>query len=264
MRYAIISDIHANLEALTAVLRAADEAQVQRIVCLGDLVGYYADPNGVVELIRQRGIPCVRGNHDSVAAGLRGPVNFSETARRAIRWTGEHLTEQNRSYLEALPLVHGIDEKFVIVHAALHPEPNDEVRIRTEADAKLSLQILASGYGNQRVCFFGHTHHPVAYTMQDGTVTQSSDLSVRMTDGASYLINPGSVGQSRAADPRASMVVYDALTRTAQFHRISYDYLAARAKAMSMGLIPRPHLLRRSARWIKGCLRGASEPVGEP
>ena len=264
MRYAIISDVHANLEALTAVLEAADEAQVQRIVCLGDLVGYYADPNGVVELIRQRGIPCVRGNHDSVAAGLRGPVDFSETARRAIQWTGEHLTEQNRSYLECLPLVQDIDEAFVIVHAALHPEPNDEVRIGSDADAKLTLQMLVSGYGNQRLCFFGHTHHPVAYTMQDGMLTRSNDPTLRMTDDGSYLINPGSVGQSRAADPRASMVVYDALTRTAQLHRVGYNYSAARAKAMAMGLIPRPHLLRRSARWLKGCFRDASEAVGEP
>lgn len=264
MRYAIISDIHANLEALIAVLRAADEAEVHRIVCLGDLVGYYADPNGVVDVIRQRGIQCVRGNHDSVAAGLREPVDFSPTARRAIQWTGEHLTESNRSYLEALPLVQGIDEEFVIVHAALHPEPNDEVRIRSEADAKLSLQMLASGYGNQRVCFFGHTHHPMTYTMQEGTVTQSSDQSLRMTADASYLMNPGSVGQSRAADPRASMVVYDATTRTVQFHRVSYDHPAARAKAMAMGLIPRPHLLRRSARWLKGCLCAAPEAAREP
>ena len=264
MRYAIISDVHANLEALTAVLQAADEAEVHQIVCLGDLVGYYADPNGVVELIRQRGIRCVRGNHDSVAAGLREPVDFSETARRSIQWTGENLTDGNRRYLASLPLVQSIEEDFVVVHAALHPEPNDEVRIRSEADAKLSLQMLVSRYRHQRVCFFGHTHHPVVYTMQEGTVTQSSGQKLQMTDDASYLINPGSVGQSRAADPRASMVVYDALTRTAQFHRVSYDCSAARAKAMSMGLIPRPHLLRRSARWIKGCLRATPEATGEP
>ena len=263
MRYAIISDIHANLEALTASLQAAEEADVQRIVCLGDLVGYYADPNGVVDLIRHRGIPCVRGNHDSVAAGLREPFEFSDTARRAIQWTVEHLTEQNRSYLESLPLVQDIDDAFVIVHAALHPEPNDEVRIRNEADAKLSLQMLASGYRNQRVCFFGHTHHPVTYIMHDGMVTRSNDQSLHLTDDASYLINPGSVGQSRAADPRASMVVFDALTRTVQFHRIRYDCSMAREKAMAMGLIPRPHLLRRSARWLKGCLRAASAAVGE-
>ncbi len=264
MRYAIISDIHANLEALSAVLRAADDAEVERTVCLGDLVGYYADPNGCIELIRQRGIPCVRGNHDTVAAGLKDPVGFPEIARRAIQWTEQQLTEENRSYLQALPLVQDIDGEFVIVHAALHPEPNDEVRIRSEADASLSLQLLADGYGGSRACFFGHTHHPAAYIMQDGTVTRSIDQSFRLGDAAWCLINPGSVGQSRAADPRASMVVYDSFTRIVEFRRVGYDGTAGREKAMAMGLIPRPHLLRRSARWVKGCLRTASASLWAP
>ena len=258
MRYAIISDIHANLEALVAVLKAADESEIQRIVCLGDLVGYYADPNACIELIRCRGIACVRGNHDTVAAGLREPVGFPELARRAIQWTAQQLTEENRTYLADLPLVQDIDGEFVVVHAALHPEPNDEVRIRSEADASLSLQMLADGYGGRRVCFFGHTHHPAAYTMQDRTVTRSTDQSLPLSDAAWYLINPGSVGQSRAADPRASMVVYDSFTRIVEFRRVGYDGAAGREKAMAMGLIPRPHLLRRSARWLKGCLRTAS------
>lgn len=262
MRYAIISDIHANLEALSAALRAADEIEAQRIVCLGDLVGYYADANACVELIRDRGIQCVRGNHDSVAAGLREPVEFSEIARRAIWWTREHLTEANRSYLASLPLVQSIDEAFVVVHGALHPEPNDEVRIRSEAEAKLSLQMLVSGYDGQRVCFFGHTHQAVAYIMQGVTVSRAAEPSLRTTEAASYLINPGSVGQSRGEDPRASMVTYDAVTRVVEFHRVSYDWSAARAKAMAKGLIPRPHMLRRSARWLKNCLHGASEAAG--
>lgn len=262
MRYAIISDLHANMEALLAVLRAADEAAVTRIVCLGDLVGYYADPNGCVEVVRQRGIECVRGNHDTVAAGLKEPVDFSEMARRAIQWTGEHLTEESRSYLECLPLVRNIDQEFIVVHAALHPEPNDEVRIRNEADASLSLQALAGGYGGRRVCFFGHTHQPAAYIMRNGTVTRSIDRGFRVSDAAWYLINPGSVGQSRASDPRASMVVYDSFTRIVEFHRVGYDCAAAREKAVATGLIPRPHLLRRSARWLKGRLRPALQ--GEP
>lgn len=257
MRYAIISDIHANLEALVAVLRAAEQAEVQRVVCLGDLVGYYAEPNGCIELIRQRGIQCVRGNHDTVAAGLRDSAGFPEIARRAIQWTTRQLTEDNRSYLQSLPLVQDIDGEFAVVHAALHPEPNDEVRIRSEADASLSLEMLAGGYGGRRVCFFGHTHHPAAYIMHDATVTRLIDQSFRLSDAAWYLINPGSVGQSRAADPRASMVVYDSFTRIVAFHRVEYDYAAAREKAVAMGLIPRPHLLRRSARWLKGRLRPA-------
>ena len=250
MRYAIVSDIHANLEALRAVLHAIEPMGADLLVCLGDIVGYYANPNECVEIIRNRAIACVRGNHDSVAAGLRLPVEFSTTARRAIQWTSDVLTPANRQYLADLSLLQVVDDAFVIVHAALHPQPNEATRIRNETDARPSLDMLASGYAAQRICFLGHTHHRTAYVLADGEVAKLDNDELHLDRNCAYLINPGSVGQSRDGDPSASFLIYDSDLRSVQFHRINYDHATARSKAVAQGLIRRPHLVMRTLRWL--------------
>ncbi len=250
MRYAIISDIHANLEALRAVLHAIEPMSADRLVCLGDIVGYYANPNECIELVRDRAMACVRGNHDSVAAGLRLPLEFSATARRAIQWTSDVLVPANRQYLEDLSLLQVVDDALVIVHAALHPQPNEATRIRNETDARPSLQLLASGYPGHCVCFLGHTHHRTAYVLANGEVAKLDNDELHLDRTSAYLINPGSVGQSRDEDPSASFLIYDSELRIVQFHRINYDHATARSKAVAQGLIRRPHLVMRTLRWL--------------
>lgn len=250
MRYAIVSDIHANLEALSAVLQAIEQSGVDQLVCLGDIVGYFANPNECIALVREHAVACVRGNHDSVAAGLREPVDFSPTARRAINWTKRVLTPANSQFLSELPLFQTVDNAFAIVHATLYPQPDEVTRIRSEADARPSLEMLAGGAVGQRICFFGHTHHRTAYTLNDTAVTKLDDDELPMTADSAYLINPGSVGQSRDADPRASFLIYDSQRRTIQFQRIGYDHAKAKAKGVAQGLIRRPHVVMRALRWL--------------
>ncbi|MGE5611969.1 MAG: metallophosphoesterase family protein [Bacillota bacterium] len=250
IRYAIISDIHANQEALLAVLAAIAAERIDRIVCLGDLVGYYANPNECVRLVEAQGIPCIRGNHDAVAAGLHEPIDFTETARHAILWTKIQLTSDTMDRLRQLPVCQVIDDQFVIVHGALHPQPNEHVRLNTPEQARESFHQLLSGYPGLRICFFGHTHHQAVYEWQKGQISSVSGECIALKSGAHYLANPGSVGQSRSSDPRAGFLVFDASAQTLQFHRIDYDWRLPRRKAEQAGLLPRRSLLRRSASWL--------------
>jgi predicted phosphodiesterase len=255
MRYAILSDIHANLDALRGVLAAVDRAEVDRLVCLGDLVGYYTAPNQCIELLRSRGVECIRGNHDAAAAGLREPTDFSAVARRAILWTQCELAEEHRAYLADLPSFRCVDDAFVIVHASLHPLPNDEQRIHCPADAILSLRILANRHFGTNVCFFGHTHHQEAYVLRNHHVIRIEGDHFTLSPEEFYMINPGSVGQPRDGDPRASVAIYDTLRQAVEFERVAYDDSASRQNAMAAGLLDRPSLLRRYAHRARARLR---------
>lgn len=254
MRYAILADVHANLEALTAVLRALDAHAVDRIVCLGDLVGYHTNPNECVSILAVRGIPCVLGNHDAVAAGLAQPVDFSPTARRAILWTQKHLSGVCRHYLRTMPLFRVIDQRFVAVHGALHPVPNDRTRLRSDSDAQESFQVLKRDFPDIPLCFFGHVHRPAAYELRNNQVHVLSAHTLKLQPDACYLINPGSVGQSRDDDPRAAFAIFDADQQSVEFCRVDYDRSAARLKLQRAGLITPRGALRRSASWIKRSL----------
>ena len=251
-RYAVISDIHANLEALNAVLQKIDAEKVDRIVCLGDLVGYCANPNECVEIARSRQIACVAGNHDRAATGQTEPHNFSEVARTAILWTRKVLTGDNRHFLENLPLIQNLDRETLIVHAALHPQANDDVRITSEAAAARTIAAMQLDYPGVRICFFGHIHRTCCY-QHDGMMTHPTHVAdeIKLDRERLYLINPGSVGQSRDHDPRASFCIYDTDDQTVRFHRVEYDYLATRTRlARTPGLLPRRSLLGRIAHLI--------------
>jgi predicted phosphodiesterase len=250
IRYAIISDIHANQEALLAVLAAIAAEGVDKTVCLGDLVGYYANPNECVRLVDAQNIPCIRGNHDAVAAGLRPPLDFTETARHAILWTQTQLMTDTMDHLRQLPVCQVVDNQFVMVHGALHPQPNEFVRLNTPEEARESLTQLISGYPGIHIGFFGHTHHPVVYELQDDQVSSLPCQTIALKSGAYYLVNPGSVGQSRSSDPRAAFLIFDSSRQVFQFHRIRYDWRRSHRKAEQAGLVPRRSLLRRSAAWL--------------
>lgn len=243
MRYLIISDIHANLEALEATLEAA--GRYDRVLMLGDLIGYGADPNAVVERVRAlSGMTIIRGNHDKVGAGLEDVDNFNYVARQAIAWTSEVLTPDNRAWVADLP--QGpviIDDDLEICHGA----PFDEdVYIFDDLDALRALHTA-----RRAVCLFGHTHVPAVFQLRQRASAGSSragselefaspskdgPLSIPLDPDSRYLINCGAVGQPRDNDPRAAYGILDAELHTLTLMRTEYDVSAAQAKILAAGL----------------------------
>jgi predicted phosphodiesterase len=242
MRYAIISDIHSNLEALTAVIAHIERCGADRIICLGDIVGYHANPNECIELIRQREVLSVAGNHDRAAAGLKEPVDFSQAARCAILWTQGALTEGSRRFLEGLPTFGIVHQKFLIVHAALHPYPNEDLRLRSPVEVVASMESMVEHFPGLKICFVGHMHAAVVYEYRNGSLSSTSPSVARLDPEARYIINPGSVGQPRDGDNRASFAIFDSETATIQFCRVEYDRAASIQKARRVGLIRRSAL----------------------
>lgn len=233
MRYLIIADIHANIEALTAVLDA--ERAWDQLLVLGDLVGYGAAPNEVVDRIRELDpVAIIRGNHDKAACGIEDGSNFNQVARLAAVWTHETLTTENRQYLRELPAgPEAIDEHVEICHGA----PFDEDHyIFDGEDARRAL-----GASGRPLCLFGHTHLPVVFQYEkelfDGFVPEpDEETTVALRPDARYLINAGSVGQPRDGDPRAAYGLYDADALSLTLKRVVYPVDAAQQRILSAGL----------------------------
>lgn len=235
MRYLILSDIHANLEALEAVLEAAPPATFDRLLVLGDLVGYGASPNEVIERLDQlHPDAIVRGNHDKVAAGLTDPDEFTELAAEAARWTQTALTPANRARLASLP------RGPLLVDGALelcHGAPFDE-----DAYLVSRLDVLRAFQAARRpLCLFGHTHIAAVIgrvddrldvTLPEGQAT----VTVSLRETTRYLINPGSVGQPRDGDPRAAYAVLDTEQRTVTLYRVAYPVERAQQRILAAGL----------------------------
>ena len=231
MRYLILSDIHANIDALEAVLNAAEGWD--RVLVLGDLVGYGGAPNAVTDRVRAlEPVAVIRGNHDKAACGLDDGSNFNQVARFAAAWTNQQLTSDNRDYLRELPQgPTAIDDRLEICHGA----PFDEDHYIFDAlDAHRSLQTAT-----RPVCLFGHTHLPVIFTLAGnnlaGDIPEVEPLTLRFDPAIRYLINPGSVGQPRDGDPRAAFSVYDT-EGTIDLRRVEYDVSAAQRRITSAGL----------------------------
>jgi diadenosine tetraphosphatase ApaH/serine/threonine PP2A family protein phosphatase len=231
VRYLILSDIHANIDALEAVLAAAPPWD--RALVLGDLVGYGGAPNAVIDRVRGLDpMAVIRGNHDKAACGLDDGSNFNQVARFAAAWTYQELGPEYREYLRQLPQgPTEIDEQLEICHGA----PFDEDHYIFDAiDAHRSLQTAT-----RPVCLFGQTHLPVIFTMNGVTLTgdipEAEPLTVTFDPKVRYLINPGSVGQPRDGDPRAAFSVYDT-AGSMDLHRVQYDISAAQKRISSAGL----------------------------
>lgn len=238
MRYLVLSDIHANLEALEAVLAAAPAGAYDRVLVLGDLVGYGADPNAVVERVRGLDpLAVIRGNHDKAACGLDDGTSFNQIARFAAAWTGDNLTPANRQYLRDLPAGPAIiDERIEICHGA----PFDEDHYIFDAnDARHALDT-----SRRPLCLFGHTHLPVVFFDEGGqlggAVPDAATHPVALRDGVKFLINVGSVGQPRDGDPRAGYAMYDSTGPGLVLHRVPYPVEIAQRKIVAAGL---PHTL---------------------
>ncbi len=237
MRYLVLSDIHANVDALEAVLGAAPPGTWDRVVVLGDLVGYGAEPNGVIDRVRALNPAAViRGNHDKAACALDDASNFNQIARLAAAWTFERLTADNRRYLRELPSGPvAIDDRVEICHGA----PFDEDHYIFDADDALHALNAAT----RPVCIFGHTHLPVIFTREgdafDGFVPNGEPSTrIPLAADVRYLVNPGSVGQPRDGDPRAAYALYEADGPALVLHRVDYPVEAAQRRIRTAGLPP--------------------------
>jgi predicted phosphodiesterase len=237
MKYLILSDIHSNREALGAVLSFVRRKRWDKAVFLGDLVGYGANPNQTVDMVRAlKPFVGIRGNHDKVCSGIEEGELFNRIALEAAMWTRRKLTKTNLRWLKALPegpVV--VDNLFAISHGT----PIDE-------DAYIFGEIEALNVFRQTefpICFFGHSHFPVIFGLSPDAITTiltvAPSFRFRLRKGVRYLINPGSIGQPRDGSPLASFAMYDSETRVVSIHRIAYRIEAAQTKILKAGL-PRP------------------------
>jgi len=228
VRIAVLSDIHSNLVALDAVLAAI--GTVDALWHLGDVVGYGPEPDAVVGRLAERDAVGVRGNHDAAATGGSEIDWFNPEARAAMEWTRSAISDETRAWLAALPLRH-VDADFTLVHGS----PRDPVweYVTTPNQAKAGLSAIQSRHG-----LHGHTHIPVAFTEVDGrmrTLAPRAGNTVALGEGR-MLLNPGSVGQPRDGDPRASYLVLDTEAGTATWGRTAYDIEAVRGSMQAAGL----------------------------
>lgn len=234
MRYAIISDIHSNIEALGAVLDAVSRLEVKKTICLGDIVGYNANPNECIALVRAHGIKCVMGNHDERASGLADTSNFNQQAEIALLWTRTVLTDESRDFLRDLPRSHREGRKFLAVHGSVN-SLDDYIQCARDAARNFGL-LDTEEFEGVNVCFYGHTHIAMAYLDVEGSVVINMDNEMKVDKGVRYLVNPGSVGQPRNRDPRASFVVYDTAEKLITCHKAEYDINATAGKIIAAGL----------------------------
>ncbi len=238
MRYLILSDIHANWEALQAVLTHA-ESDYDRILCCGDVVGYGADPDAVTEWVRNNVALIVRGNHDRACAGLEDLEWFNTVARASAVWTQEIMKPENIDYLRDLAKGPERIDGFQIVHGS--PLDEDEYVV-SEYDV-----AQVAPYLDSAVSFFGHTHLQCGFLCHRNGVKRLRNVDVDvdrevldLEKEAGYLINPGSVGQPRDGDPRAAYAVYQPDTHQVTLRRAEYDVASAQKKILEAGL---PELL---------------------
>lgn len=237
MRIAILSDIHGNLEALQAVLKHAQETGFDRLVCLGDVVGYGANPQECVEVVREQVSNnngrelVVKGNHDDAASG-GGDEYFNEQAQRAIRWTAEQLSDETLQWLRDLDMVFSFNPDYFLVHASPH-QPENWHYVVNMGDAMSAFDSFV-----EQAAFIGHSHVPffVSREMGEEQIQIHQVESIQMENGTRYLINVGSVGQPRDGDPRACYVFFDLEQRRIERYRVEYDIDRASRKILEAGL----------------------------
>ena len=242
MRYLVLSDIHANLTALEAALSAV-KGRWERVVCLGDIVGYGPDPNEVIDRVRKMGARIIRGNHDKAACGLIDAEEFNPVARLAAAWTRDQLRADNLTFLQQLPQGPIEADGLALVHGALQDEDEYVFAPAQALDGLLESPSM--------VTFFGHTHFQGGFSFRDNKLEViqlrpepgASFAALRVESNTRYLLNPGSVGQPRDGDPRAALAIADLNHGVIEFWRVPYDIEAVQQRMKRAGL-PEPLILR--------------------
>jgi diadenosine tetraphosphatase ApaH/serine/threonine PP2A family protein phosphatase len=238
--YAIISDIHSNLEALEATRDEIARIAPHKVVCLGDLVGYGGSPSECVEGTRQLAEVTVAGNHDFGAVGLTDITYFNRYAREAIMWTGRTLTAEEKDYIRDLPLSYVEDGLFRMVHATPR-DPDKWNYIFTHEQALEEFSAFP-----ERICFIGHSHQPRIFELVDENTIIINSSHAKLRQDRRYLINVGSVGQPRDGDPRACLCLYDQEAAEVTIRRLEYDIEGAQKRIVEAGL---PSVLARRLSW---------------
>ena len=230
MRYGIFSDVHSNLQALAAVMDAYSRENIDMYYCLGDVVGYGADPSSCIARIKELPLITLAGNHDWAVAGLIGHEDFNIEAQEAVLWTRERLGNEEIRYLEGLRLVFR-DEGYTLAHGTLN-DPAAFDYMFDEAAASDTFRVMETP-----LCFVGHTHDPGTFVKYaDNRVIFERMADIKLQPEKRYIINAGSVGQPRDGDPRAVYCVYDSDQGLVQIKRVAYDTFAARASIINAGL----------------------------
>lgn len=227
MAIALISDIHANIEALEAVFKSIGQYDVESICCLGDIVGYGPNPNECVNLIREKCAHVLIGNHDYAAIGKTDIEYFNQYAKAAAYWTRKHLTEENKKYLAALPFTHQNDE-MLMVHAS-PTNPAHWYYILNPYDAQIEMEAFS-----QPLCFIGHSHVPLIYS----TNNVIKDTYFSFKSEQKYIVNVGSVGQPRDGNHKACYALYDPDTHSLDYIRLDYEVQKTYSKIIKEGLPP--------------------------
>jgi len=228
MKFAIIADIHSNLEALHVVLEDCKKQKVTHYACLGDVVGYNANPKECLDIVRTMNMPCVKGNHDEYCSSEEHLDGFNPAAAEAVNWTRKQLTESDRLWLRELKYTRMVTS-FTLVHATLDgPQRWGYVFDKLAAAASFT-------YQNTAICFFGHTHVPVAF-MRDSVVRGGTYSKFKVEAGKKYFVNVGAVGQPRDNNPKSAYVVYDVTEGTIELRRLEYDIATAQRKILAAGL----------------------------
>lgn len=235
-KFAILGDIHSNIDALTVVLDDCRSQGVTDFLCTGDVVGYNACPRECLEIIRDLGCPVVMGNHDHYVSSVQNLEAFNPHAAAVIEWTREQLTDDEMAYLANLPFVK-TTMGITLVHSTMDvPENFGYVFDHLQAEAHFTHQVTP-------LCFHGHTHCPMIYEKQLSAVYRIDAQDFRLPIGRKYFVNVGSVGQPRDGDPRAAYAIYEPKSRSLSFRRLDYDIAAAQERIRLAGLTE--HLAER-------------------
>lgn len=228
MKYALLGDIHANVEALTVVLEDCKKKKVTHYACVGDVVGYGPNPKECLQAAREMNIPCVKGNHDEYCSTENELLGFNPQAAIAVKWTREQLSAEDRKWLAELKFVRHV-ESFTIVHATLDT-PSRWGYVFSKLDAAASMS-----YQNTAICFNGHTHMPKAF-IRENSIKEGTYTRIKIEVGRKYFINVGSIGQPRDGNPLAAYVTYDLFENVIELHRLEYDINTTQKKIRAAGL----------------------------
>lgn len=233
MKYLIFSDVHGNLEALEAVLARGATIGVDFYVCLGDIIGYGANPNECIETVRGlSSYACVKGNHDAAVIDPRERSFFHSVALEGVLYTEATLTAENRKFIESLPYVYCRGELFIAVHASPY-RPEAWEYVLDQGGAKRAFGVMT-----HQVAFIGHSHTPVVFSNDGHAERFLPGDRLKLAEGVKYVVNVGSVGQPRDGNPDASFVVFDDETLSVEIKRVEYDRKSAAEKILKAGLPP--------------------------
>lgn len=231
MRVAVLSDIHANLEALKAVLQVVRASSPDLVVCLGDVVGYGADPDACCDLVREHAAFCLLGNHDAAVTGAMDEAYYYEAARNVVRWTRDHLSDDNYRWLYGLPYTR-MNAEIGYYHSA-PVMPSGFFYVVQSSEAQTHVQIFDR---LKSLSFIGHAHLTHIFQVTAKKAKRAEAKNVALREGIKYIINVGSVGQPRDRDPRACFVLWDSEAESLDFIRVQYDIETAASKIVKAGL----------------------------